>query len=209
MLVILNFAHVLTAAVYITWWGLKVWMEKFAKWWHHTLELYRVLYLQDIQYILSGGALELGLVAVLSSTDPVTFWKFYRCDHDNFQWYGTCMQILKTKMCINYLYLTLFFFLWMFSFYCVYDVLQILNNGKDEKNSKYINKLHNNNNYYLSYLYSHFSHLHQELDYFQQTLSLCYIPFDGGGHIWCRIPSYHCVLNVYNSLHYSANPPPA
>ena len=35
-----KFAHVLTAAVCIAWWGLKVRMEKFAKWWHHTLELY-------------------------------------------------------------------------------------------------------------------------------------------------------------------------
>ena len=34
MLAIRNFAHVLTAAVYITWWGLKVRMEC------HTLELY-------------------------------------------------------------------------------------------------------------------------------------------------------------------------
>ena len=34
MLAIWNFAHVLTAAVYITWWGLKFRMEKFAKWWH-------------------------------------------------------------------------------------------------------------------------------------------------------------------------------
>ena len=35
-----NFAHVLTAAaVYISWRGLKVRMEKFAKWWRHTLEL--------------------------------------------------------------------------------------------------------------------------------------------------------------------------
>ena len=34
-LAIWNFAHVLTA-VYITWWGFKVWME----WWCHTLELY-------------------------------------------------------------------------------------------------------------------------------------------------------------------------
>ena len=40
MLAIWNFAHVLTAAVYIAWWGLKVRMEKFAKWWRHTLELY-------------------------------------------------------------------------------------------------------------------------------------------------------------------------
>ena len=32
MLAIWNFAHVLTAAVYITWRGLKVRMEKFAKW---------------------------------------------------------------------------------------------------------------------------------------------------------------------------------
>ena len=39
MLTIWNFAHVLTAAVSITWWGLKVWMDKFAKWWRHTLEL--------------------------------------------------------------------------------------------------------------------------------------------------------------------------
>ena len=39
MLAIWNFAHVLTAAVYITWRGLKIPMEKFAKWWHHTLEL--------------------------------------------------------------------------------------------------------------------------------------------------------------------------
>ena len=30
----------LTAAVHIAWWGLKVRMEKFAKWWRHTLELY-------------------------------------------------------------------------------------------------------------------------------------------------------------------------
>ena len=28
MLAIWNFAHVLTAAVYIAWWGLKVWMEE-------------------------------------------------------------------------------------------------------------------------------------------------------------------------------------
>ena len=40
MLAIWNFAHILTAAVYIAWWGLKVWMKKFAKWWHHTLVLY-------------------------------------------------------------------------------------------------------------------------------------------------------------------------
>ena len=37
---ICKFAHVLTAAVYIAWRGLKVWIEKFAKWWCHTLELY-------------------------------------------------------------------------------------------------------------------------------------------------------------------------
>ena len=40
MLAIWNFAHVLTAAVYIAWWGSKVRTEKFAKWWRHTLELY-------------------------------------------------------------------------------------------------------------------------------------------------------------------------
>ena len=40
MLAIWNFVHVLTAAVYITWWGLKVRMEMFAEWWRHTLELY-------------------------------------------------------------------------------------------------------------------------------------------------------------------------
>ena len=36
MLAIWNFAHVLTAVVYIAWWGLKVRMKKFAKWWRHT-----------------------------------------------------------------------------------------------------------------------------------------------------------------------------
>ena len=38
MLAIWNFAHVLTADVYmyIALWGLKVRMEMFAKWWHHT-----------------------------------------------------------------------------------------------------------------------------------------------------------------------------
>ena len=50
MLAIWNFAHVLTAAVCIVWWGLKVRMLKFAKWWRHTLELYPLhtsnLYLQ-------------------------------------------------------------------------------------------------------------------------------------------------------------------
>ena len=40
MLAIWNFAHVLTAAVHITWWGLNVQMEKFAKWWRQTLEIY-------------------------------------------------------------------------------------------------------------------------------------------------------------------------
>ena len=35
MLAIWNFAHVLTAAVCITWWGSKVRMEKFAKWWRY------------------------------------------------------------------------------------------------------------------------------------------------------------------------------
>ena len=35
----LKFCTVLTAAVYIAWWGLKVRIEKFAKWWRHTLEL--------------------------------------------------------------------------------------------------------------------------------------------------------------------------
>ena len=39
MLTIWNFAHILAAAVYIAWWGLKVWMEKFAKLWCHTLEV--------------------------------------------------------------------------------------------------------------------------------------------------------------------------
>ena len=39
--VIWNFADILTAAVFKSWWGLKVRMEKFAKWQHHTLiELY-------------------------------------------------------------------------------------------------------------------------------------------------------------------------
>ena len=37
MLAIQNFAHILTAAVYSTRWGLKVRMEKFAK---YTLQLY-------------------------------------------------------------------------------------------------------------------------------------------------------------------------
>ena len=44
----LNFAHVLTAAVYISWWGSKVRMEKFEKWWRHTLELYCFLGLLPI-----------------------------------------------------------------------------------------------------------------------------------------------------------------
>ena len=35
-----NFAHVLIAAVYVAWWGLKVRMEKIAKW-CHVLELYK------------------------------------------------------------------------------------------------------------------------------------------------------------------------
>ena len=39
-LAIWNFAHILTAAVNITWWGLKIRMEKFAKWWCRPLELY-------------------------------------------------------------------------------------------------------------------------------------------------------------------------
>ena len=33
MLEIWNFAHILTEAVYISWWGLKVRMVNFAKWW--------------------------------------------------------------------------------------------------------------------------------------------------------------------------------
>ena len=48
MLAIWNFAHVLTAAVYISWWGLKVRMEKFVKWWCHT----SVLYIRDIRHTL-------------------------------------------------------------------------------------------------------------------------------------------------------------
>ena len=40
VLAIWKFACVLTATVSILWWGSKVWMEKFAKWWHHTLALY-------------------------------------------------------------------------------------------------------------------------------------------------------------------------
>ena len=35
-----NFAHVLTAAVYSTWWGLKFQTEKFAQWWRHTSVFY-------------------------------------------------------------------------------------------------------------------------------------------------------------------------
>ena len=38
MLAIWHFAHILTVAVYIAWWGSKVRMVKFAKWWRHTLE---------------------------------------------------------------------------------------------------------------------------------------------------------------------------
>ena len=40
MLAIWNFAHVLTVAVYIAWLSLKFRIEKFAKWWRQTSELY-------------------------------------------------------------------------------------------------------------------------------------------------------------------------
>ena len=41
MLAIWNFVHVLTAVVFISWWGLEVRMRIFAKWWRHTLGLYK------------------------------------------------------------------------------------------------------------------------------------------------------------------------
>ena len=44
-----NFAHVLTAAVYIAWWGLKVRMEKFAKWCCHI-----IIIKLNINFILSS-----------------------------------------------------------------------------------------------------------------------------------------------------------
>ena len=40
MLAIWNFAHILTAVVFISWWGLEVRMRIFAKWWCHTLGLH-------------------------------------------------------------------------------------------------------------------------------------------------------------------------
>ena len=54
MIAIWNFAHVLAATVYITWWGLKVWMEKFAKLWHHTSVLYKSI-LQRFVWKISDG----------------------------------------------------------------------------------------------------------------------------------------------------------
>ena len=45
-----NFPHVLTAAVYIIWRASKVWMEKSAKWWRHTLELYDIIKVTDAKY---------------------------------------------------------------------------------------------------------------------------------------------------------------
>ena len=54
MIAIWNFAHVLAATVYITWWGSKVWMEKFAKLWHHTSVFYKSI-LQRFVWKISDG----------------------------------------------------------------------------------------------------------------------------------------------------------
>ena len=53
MLTIWNFAHVLAAAVYIAWWGLKVRMEIFGKWWRHTSVLYCTHYIESCLSIFS------------------------------------------------------------------------------------------------------------------------------------------------------------
>ena len=54
MLAIWNFAHVLTAVVFISWWGLEVRMRIFAKWWRHTLGLYILLDQSPTTYLAQG-----------------------------------------------------------------------------------------------------------------------------------------------------------
>ena len=53
-IMIWNFAHVLTAAVHIAWWGLKVWMEKFANL-CHTSELYLYILGVEIKRDMAQG----------------------------------------------------------------------------------------------------------------------------------------------------------
>ena len=50
VLPIWNFAHILTATVSVLWWGLMVWMEKFAKWWRQTSVLYSATNPLDITW---------------------------------------------------------------------------------------------------------------------------------------------------------------
>ena len=85
MLAIWNFAHILTAAVHIAWWGLKVPMEKFAKWWRHTLELYRPLRLGLQRYTSVPVHCD-----IFCHNTNIVYWTSYHDIYDTF-----------THVCIN------------------------------------------------------------------------------------------------------------